>query len=68
MESLIELFCHVDDFCQAFLPTMEKKLISSGLRSRKRNRSLTMSEVMTLLILFHKSHYRNLKAYYLEYV
>jgi hypothetical protein len=27
-----------------------------------------MSEVMTLLILFHRSHYRNFKAYNLEYV
>jgi hypothetical protein len=68
MESLVELFCHVDDFCQAFLPTMEKKLISTGVRTRKRDRSLTMSEIMTLLILFHQSHYRNFKAYYLEYV
>jgi hypothetical protein len=68
MESLVEIFCHVDDFCQVFLPTMEKKLISSGLRTRKRDRSLTMSEVMTILIVFHQSHYRNFKAYYLEYV
>lgn len=68
MESLVEIFCHVDDFCQVFLPMMEKKLISSGLRIRKRDRSLTMSEVMTLLILFHQSLYRNFKAYYLEYV
>ncbi len=30
MESLVELFCHVDDFCKAFLPTMEKKAIISG--------------------------------------
>lgn len=68
MESLVEIFCHVDDFCQVFLPTMEKKLLSSGVRARNRDRSLTMSEVMTLLILFHQSHYRNFKAYYLEYV
>ncbi|MBE0698743.1 MAG: IS982 family transposase, partial [Anaerolineaceae bacterium] len=68
MESLVELFCHVDDFCQGFLPSMEKKILSSGLRTRKRDRSLTMSEVMTLLILFHQSHYRNFKAFYLEHV
>jgi len=68
MESLVELFCHVDDFCQEFLPSMERKILSSGVRTRKRDRSLTMSEIMTLLILFHQSHYRNFKAYYLEYV
>ena len=27
MESLVELFCHVDDFCKVFLPTMDKKVI-----------------------------------------
>ena len=27
-----------------------------------------MSEIMTILIHFHQSNYRNFKAYYLEYV
>ncbi len=68
MESLVELFCHVDDFCQVFLPTMEQKMITSGVKMGKRQRSLTVSEVMTILIQFHQSHYRNFKAYYLEHV
>ena len=68
MESLVELFCHVDDFCKAFLPTMEKKVMGSGLQTRKWDRSLTMSEIMAILIMFHQSHYRNFKAYYLEHV
>jgi len=68
MESLVEIFCHVDDFCQVFLPTMETKAISSGKQIRNRERSLTTSEIMTILILFHKSYYRNFKAYYLEHV
>jgi len=68
MDSLVELFCHVDDFCQVFLPIMEKKMLGSGDKKRKRDRSLTISEVMTILIYFHQSHYRNFKAYYLEHV
>ncbi len=68
MESLVELFCHVDDFCQAFLPKMDKKVVCSGLPTRKRDRSLKMSEIMTILIMFHQSHYRNFKAYYLDHV
>ncbi|MBE0698878.1 MAG: IS982 family transposase [Anaerolineaceae bacterium] len=68
MESLVELFCHVDDFCQVYLPKLEQRLISSGVKKRQRQRSLTVSEVMTLLIRFHQSHYRNFKAYYLEHV
>ena len=68
MESLVELFVPVDDFCQAFLPELEKHLLQSGQIQRRRERSLTMSEVMTILIHFHQSHYRNFKAYYCEYV
>jgi transposase len=68
MKSLAELFVPVDDFCQAFQPELEKHLLQSGQIQRRRERSLTMSEVMTILIHFHQSHYRNFKAYYCEYV
>jgi Transposase DDE domain len=68
MESLLELFVHVDDFCQTFLPSLEQHLLSTGIIQRRRARSLSMSEVMTILIHFHQSHYRNFKAYYCEHV
>jgi transposase len=68
MESLLELFVHVDDFCQTFLPTLEQHLFSTGIIQRRRARSLSLSEVMTILIHFHQSHYRNFKAYYCEHV
>jgi hypothetical protein len=68
MESLLELFVQVDDFCQAFLPPMEQYLLSSGAVKRHRESSLSVSEVMTILIHFHQSHYRNFKAYYCEHV
>ena len=31
---------------------------------RQRERSLSMSEIMTIMIHFHQSQYRNFKAYY----
>jgi hypothetical protein len=68
MKSLLELFCDVDDFCKVFLPVWEQALLSSGQKQRQRKRSLTMSEVMTILIAFHQSHYRDFKAYYQEQV
>jgi hypothetical protein len=68
MDSLLELFCDVDDFCQAFLPFWKKQLLASGQRQRLRAHSLTTSEIMTILIAFHQSHYRDFKAYYLEQV
>jgi transposase len=68
MESLLELFVHVDDFCKVFLPGLEQQLLASGVQQRRRARSLSISEVMTILIHFHQSHYRNFKAYYCEHV
>lgn len=68
MDSLLELFCDVDDFCQAFLPQWNHHLLSSGQKQRQRKRSLTASEIMTILIAFHQSHYRDFKAYYNEQV
>jgi transposase len=68
MESLVELFCDVDDFCQVFLPNLEQHLLRSGAVKRHRERALSVSEVMTILIHFHQSHYRNFKAYYCEHV
>ncbi len=68
MNSLVELFVSVDDFCITFLPKYQQRLLSSGVIRRQRARSLSISEVMTILIHFHQSHYRNFKAYYCEYV
>lgn len=68
MDSLLELFCDVDDFCQAFLPTWQKQLLATGAIQRQRNRQLSLSEIMTILIHFHQSHYRNFKSYYTDYV
>jgi transposase len=66
--SVLELFCHVDDFCQQFLPSYQAHLLADGGRQRQRARSLSASEIMTLLILFHQSHYRDFKAFYTQHV
>jgi hypothetical protein len=68
MESLLELFCHVDDFCNSFLPTWQANLLNCGQRQRRRARRLSDSEVITILIAFHQSHYRDFKNFYLEQV
>ena len=68
MDSLVEIFCVVDDFCQLFMPILEKHMMSCGIKKRRRVRSLIVSEVMTILIHFHQFHYRDFKAYYCEQV
>ena len=68
MESLLELFVSVDDFCQVFLPFWEQKLMQDGSKKRHRPGELRVSEIMTILIHFHQSHYRDFKTYYIEHV
>ncbi len=65
---LEELFCLVDDFCLGFEPNWRKQLIESGKCRRRRNRQLSLSEIMTILISFHTSGYKNFKTFYLELV
>ena len=66
--SLDELFCDVDDFCRRFLPHWHRQQLQYRERQRLRGCRLALSEIMTLLIHFHQSHYRDFKAYYLFHV
>ena len=65
--SLLELFCDVDDFWLRFEPQWKANRLGAG-KQRERAGQLCPSEVMTLLIHFHQSHYRTFKAYYTEHV
>ena len=66
--SVLELFCAVDDFCQAFEPKWHQHCLTSGNKQRHRRRERALSEIMTILILFHQSHYRTFKAFYTDQV
>lgn len=66
--SVLELFCAVDDFCRTFEPRWHTRCLTSGSKQRNRARELALSEIMTILILFHQSHYRIFKAFYIEHV
>lgn len=65
---ILPLFCDIDDFCQFFEPLWKRRLLFTGARQRDRAAQLCLSEVMTLIVLFHASSYRNFKAYYTEQV
>uniref|UniRef100_UPI0003B59F71 IS982 family transposase n=1 Tax=Psychromonas hadalis TaxID=211669 RepID=UPI0003B59F71 len=68
MDNLIDTFCKVDDFCNVFTPEWEARLISKGEIKRRRVKRMSNSEIMTIIINFHQSHYRDFKNYYLGYV
>jgi hypothetical protein len=65
---ILPLSCDIDDFCQFFEPLWKKRLLAAGTRHRDRAPRLCLSEVMTIIVLFHSSSYRNFKAYYTEQV
>jgi hypothetical protein len=65
--SLLELFCDVDDFWLCFEPQWKANQLEAG-RQRERQGQLCPSEIMTILIHFHQSHYRTFKAYYMKHV
>jgi hypothetical protein len=66
--SLLELFVDVDDFCQVYVPQWHRKQLADGSKKRLRKGQLSLSEIMTIIIHFHQSRYRNFKSYYLEHV
>jgi transposase len=66
--SLLELFCAVDDFWHIFAPRWHAAQLPQGAPQRRRAPHLSTSEIMTILIHFHQSHYRNFKRYYQHYV
>ena len=62
---LVELFCDVDDFCQSFEPIWHQHLLKNTGKKRQKPCRLSLSEIMTIIIAFHQSGYRNFKHYYL---
>ena len=63
---ILALFCDIDDFCLFFEPLWNERLLES--RQRNRLSTLCLSEVMTIITLFHASRYRDFKSYYTEHV
>ena len=68
---IITLFCEIDDFYLLYIKYQEQHQLPEILGSRKIRgspRCLHPSEVMTILVHFHQKQYKNLKAYYQDYV
>lgn len=63
-----EIFCEIDDFCKAFYPEFERNLLPAGRCVRQRPGAMCASEIITILVLFHLSHYRDFKNFYLAHV
>lgn len=65
------LFCEIDDFCKIFF--MKNKFLKLTYENnikatRDRSNRMSASEIMTIVILFQESGYRNFKTFYQIYV
>lgn len=68
-DKVTELFCMADDFCKFFDAMMEKYTLKSDNKRRyHRDSTMSKSEIMLIMILFHDSGYHCLKHFYLEKV
>lgn len=65
---ILSVFCDIDDFCLIFEPLWRRRLLAEQPRQRQRAATLCLSEVMTIVVMFHASSYRNFKSYYTGYV
>ena len=65
---ILPVFFDIDEFCKRFEPIWNNYLVAGNIKKRTRQRTLSLSEVMTILVLFHISGYRNLKQFYLEFI
>lgn len=64
----LTIFCEIDDFCREFEPKFNQQLLVDQKRKRIKPSRMSRSEVMTILILFHRSGFRDLKRFYTKLV
>ncbi len=66
MDKTTEVFCLIDDFCQQFEPLFKRRLLDESSDKRRRNRKceMSLSEMTTIVVLFHTMRGRQFKAFY----
>ena len=65
---LIEIFCLVDDFVKALPKNSLRLAKQTDKRHRNREGKMSLSEMITIIIMFQISGYRTFKDYYLKHV
>ncbi len=66
---LVSIFCEIDDFCKELDSYTQHKLLSGPIKGpRGPTCQLALSEIMTILILFHFIRFRDFKTFYTGYM
>ncbi len=61
---IVDIFCDIDDFYKGHMQSVSTKILPNPARVRERESMMSGSEIMTILVLFHMSHYRTFKDFY----
>lgn len=62
-QDITELYCFVDDFCKIYA-TYEKQGSLPSNRQRHRECNMSLSEMLTIILMFHTSYAKNFKYFY----
>lgn len=65
--NITALFCCLDDFCKTFEEWEKHRLIDTN-KTRHRDCQLSLSEMLTIMVLFHLSPCKNFKYFYLSHL
>ena len=61
-KDITELYCFIDDFCKIYEKYEQQKLIPS-CKQRNRQCSMNLSEMLTIVVMFHTSYAKNFKYF-----
>jgi hypothetical protein len=69
-DKITGIFCIVDDFCKELSKELTEipKLEAGGTKHRNRPYTMSESEIITILLLYHFGSFKNFKHYYLHYI
>lgn len=66
---LVSIFCEIDDFCKELDVYTQHKLLSGPTKGRRGPCcQLALSEIMTILVMFHFVRFRDFKTFYTGYL
>jgi hypothetical protein len=66
-DRIVEIFCDFDDFCTSVKAEWEATLLTDGKKSDRIHGpdcGVVDSEIMTILVLYHASRFKNFKTFY----
>lgn len=66
-KDITEIFCFIDDFAKVYEQNEKKRLLPTN-RQRYRETSMSLGELLTIMVIYHTSYAKNFKYFYKSYI